>query len=90
MGLTYEDIMNDNMRLHETIKRLQAENERLKGLLENSEMTVAEVIDANERLRVALTEISMMRAEDMYRGDDDNAAAFIARAALAPQQGGGG
>jgi DNA repair exonuclease SbcCD ATPase subunit len=39
------------------IARLQADNKRLKGLLENSEMTVAEVIDANERLRVALLHV---------------------------------
>jgi hypothetical protein len=43
--------------------------------------------DEIERLRAALTEISQLKAEDMYRGDDDNQAAFLARAALEPTPG---
>jgi hypothetical protein len=38
----------------EATKAVQAENARLHGLLQNSEMTVAEVIDANEQLKEAL------------------------------------
>lgn len=80
-------VQADNERLRANAA-LADENEALRAQLDHVTITYkAEMQEAAEeirKLRAALTEISMMRAEDMYRGDDDNAAAFIARAALAP------
>lgn len=73
-GLVYGDMLREAA---EEIKGLRAIRDGCERMLSERKLE-------NERLRAALTEISMMRAEDMYRGDDDNAAAFIARAALAP------
>jgi predicted transcriptional regulator len=58
--------------------RMRAENARLHGLLQNSEMTVAEVIDANARLRELL--------RGVVREADRETNAFIAARAELGQQ----
>jgi hypothetical protein len=65
--------MEDNQRL----ARCLAETERLRGLLANSEMTVAEVIAENARLRAKLKVVldpsvksaDKMLAQDLASGD---------------------
>lgn len=55
LAYTENEVRYQNAALADENETLQADNKRLKSLLENSEMTVAEVIDANERLRNALS-----------------------------------
>jgi hypothetical protein len=38
-----------------------------------------------ERLRAALAEIAGLKGEDLYRSEDDNQAAYLARVALNPE-----
>jgi len=47
-----------------------------------NDKTCVDALAEIARLRAALEEISMLKAEDMYRAGDDNTAAYLAREAL--------
>jgi len=76
-----ERLRHDGVEFHEQLEAA-AEIERLTGLLENSEMTVAELLANDERLRADITQAERETRELIGRATAEHIENIQLRAAL--------